>query len=486
MIGEGRGSLQSLAQCLVRDETAGDMGGCDPFQGAEPPTCQHCMDYGIDAPAQCVYSGCQWRNFEADCVEGRDRLKVATGMWMLAAGWLLMVWVGGWARRNCGKVQKLQRSGRRVSAEALSKMHTQRMVMSSGWPVRALVFTVRVRYPSETAHGGWLDHDVTVTRENYEAVEEGSNVAVVVDKSDSRFVLAASVVDADRERFGWIVLSIAGAGIVPALLFGGFVMMLDAYHCWLAPSCCDDADPNNASDTPCDGVGGRSHWAVCEAPCDQGYMTWVMMSSMFGIMMSFMIVLLRSGSGLSSSDEDEPGCSWTKAGNFCFGSGEFCSEEDPNLVAFEIMAPQRPSSPGADSRENGNVPNIDRGVTMLDRTFRGIPGGSRHYPEQPLTEEEARLAEEELQREEERRRQEARSGSEFGDETQKLVDGDRLHDDDAWHEESSWDDVQEHHGENHVRWMDDAHSDAHSVDTELQEPDSSTRDFAAPLPTYQA
>lgn len=98
--------------------------------------------------------------------------------------------------------------------------------------------------------------------------------------------------------------------------------------------CCDDADPNNASDLPCEGVGGRSHWSHCEAPCDNGYLTWMMMSSskcmctsrvhalssqlrldlitadvsepyaclfvisVFGIMLAFMIVLLRSGGGV--------------------------------------------------------------------------------------------------------------------------------------------------------------------------------------------
>ncbi len=465
------------------------MGGCDPVEGAGAPTCEQCMDYETQAAAECVYSGCKWRSFESDCVEGRDRLKVATGMWMVSAGWLTMVWVGGWARKNCGKAQKLQRSGRRVIAEVLSKRHDQRMVISGGWPVKAQVFSVRVRYPSvDTATGGsTVVHEVTVTRENYESVQDGEEITVVIDKSDARVVLAASVVDADRERFGWIVLSIAGVGLVPGLLVGGMTMMLDAYHCWIPPSCCDNADPNNSSDTPCDGVGGRSHWALCEAPCDQGWVTWMMMSSMFGIMLSFMVVLLRSGSGLRSGGDEEPGCSWSKAGNFCFGSGEFCGEEDPNLVALEVIQPLRPFSPDANSRESTHVPNISRGVTMLDRTFRGITGGSRHYPEQPLTEEEAQAAEEELEREaEKRQQQEEQSEGDFGDEMHQLVDHDGGHDDGAWQQEGDWDDEEHQVGENHVRWMDG--SDAHSVDTStgLREPDSSVRDFAAPLPTYRA
>ena len=465
------------------------MGGCAPFEGAGVPTCEQCMDYGTQAAVECVYSGCKWRAFESDCVEGRDRLKVATGMWMVATGWLMMVWVGGWARRNCGKVQKLQRSGRRVTAKALSKRQDQRVVISGGWPVQAYVFSVRVRYPSDmTAGGSSVVHEVTVTRENYESVQDGGEITVVVDKNDARFVLAASVVDADRERFGWIVLSIAGVGLVPGLLLGGMTMMLDAYHCWIRPSCCDDANPNNSSDTPCDGVGGRSHWALCEAPCDQGWVTWMMMSSMFGIMLSFMIVLLRSGSGLKSRGNEEPGCSWTKAGNFCFGAGEFCGEEDPNQIALEIIQPLRPFRSGAKSSENTHMPNSSRGVMMLDRTFRGITGGSRHYPEQPLTEEEVQAAEEEFQREEEeeeQQHQEAQSKGLFAGETQQLVaiDDDDIHDDGAWHQEDHWDDEQRQVVDNNVV---DA-SDAHSVDTSTGHPelDVSERDFAAPLPTYR-
>lgn len=486
-------------RCLARAQTRQlGMGGCDPVEGVGAPTCQQCMDYGADAVTECVYSGCKWRNYESDCVEGRDRLKVATGMWMVSTGWLMLVWVGGWARRNCGKVEKLRRSGRRLQAEALGKRHDQRTVISGGWPVKAQVYSVRIRCPSATPNGGFVNREVTVTRENYESIEDGGTVEVVVDAGDERVILAASVVDADRERFGWIVLSIAGAGLVPALLFGGLAMMLDAYHCWIPPSCCDEADPNNVSDTPCDGVGGRSHWALCEAPCDQGWMTWIMMSSMFGIMMSFMIVLLRSGSGVSS-DDDDPGCSWSKAGNYCFGRGEFCNEEDPNLVALEIIKPQRPTRPGRDSHESSHVPNISRGVTMLDRTFRGITGGARHYAEQPLTEEEIQAAEEELQREElqreelqrrqqekeeeERRQQAAQTEPDAYSERQQLVDDDGIHDDGAGQEEGGWDEVHLRDGQQ-VTWADD--SEPYSVNTNLLESEGSARDLAVPLPTYQA
>ena len=38
------------------------------------------------------------------------------------------------------------------------------------------------------------------------------------------------------------------------------------------------------------------------------------------------------------------------------------------------------------------MPSLERGIHMLDRTFRGIDGGSRHYPERPLTAEEAEVA----------------------------------------------------------------------------------------------
>jgi len=51
--------------------------------------------------------------------------------------------------------------------------------------------------------------------------------------------------------------------------------------------------------------------------------------------------------GTGISDDDEGGCSWSAAGNYCFGKGEFCGEEDPNLVAMEIIKPQRPGPGGA-------------------------------------------------------------------------------------------------------------------------------------------
>ena len=43
-------------------------------------------------------------------------------------------------------------------------------------------------------------------------------------------------------------------------------------------------------------------------------------------------------------------------------------------------------------RDGADVPSLERGIHMLDRTFRGIDGGSRHYPERPLTAEEAEVA----------------------------------------------------------------------------------------------
>jgi hypothetical protein len=475
------------------------MGGCDPVEGGGVPSCASCMEYGRKAAIECVYSGCQWRNFESDCVEGRDRLKVATSMWMVAFGWLMLAWVGGWARRNCGKVQTMRRTGLRLAAEALSKRHEQRTVIAGGWPIKANVFTVRIKYRmSETDGAPWLVRELTVKRTNYEALEEGDTIAVVVDKSDELFVLAESVVDAPSERFGWIVLSITGVTLVPALLVGGTTMMLDAYHCWIPPPCCDDADPKNASDTPCDGVGGSSHWSLCEAPCDQGWLTWMMMSTMFGIMLSFMIVLLRSGSGFSPEDDEEEGCSWSKAGNFCFGRGEFCGEEDPNLATLEVIKPNNPSAApsaaaaGSDGR--GNVPRIDRGLTMLDRTFRGIDGGSRHYPEKPLTEEEAEIAAAELEQEEQarQRREDAEEGrveagrpgdgeageglAQEGDDDQDFSNVDER----GWAgevaESEGWNDG-EHDLEPEPMWSDEEHH-APSLEEEKES-------FASPLPTYQ-
>lgn len=208
---------------------------CDPVQGFETASCAQCMGYGRQAGTKCVYAGCQWRNYEGDCVEGRDRLKVATGMWMVAFGWLMMVWVGGWARRNCGRVQKLQRRGRRISAQTLHTRHEQRTVIAGGWPIKANVFTVRIRYPTEAEGGGWLVREVNVSRADFESLEDDAELAVVVDAADEQFVLAAAVVDAPSERFGWIVLSITGVMLVPALLVGGMTTMLDAYYCMPGP-----------------------------------------------------------------------------------------------------------------------------------------------------------------------------------------------------------------------------------------------------------
>lgn len=215
------------------------------------------------------------------------------------------------------------------------------------------------------------------------------------------------------------------------------------------------------------------------------------------------------------SDDDEDGCSWTAAGNYCFGKGEFCGEEDPNLVAMEVIKPQRPGAAPTGTGQDGggaaDVPPIGRGgIHMLDRTFRGISGGSRHYPEvrtlavlttpcfpecflvrtarlcsqRPLTAEEVEIAALELeqQEEEDRKRVEAEErGSDEGDQADdspgQIVyhNGPEL---DGWGEEEE--------GGFHGRDEDDGASmlsgGGGGSSAGLSEESDA---WAAPLPTYQ-
>ena len=120
-----------------------------------------------------------------------------------------------------------------------------------------------------------------------------------------------------------------------------------------------------------------------------------------------LIVLMRSGQAITAESEDEG--LGTACCNCCFGRGEFCGEDDPNLLAMEIIRPQRPGQRsqdplggvlvGADATRSAEaaptgkfakletikesikreiVPpagvKADRSVHLLDRSFRGIEG----------------------------------------------------------------------------------------------------------------
>ena len=133
----------------------------------------------------------------------------------------MLVWSGGWAMRNCGRVAKLERSGRRLQAQVVHIRDEQRTIIANGWPMQAHVYTVRLTYPAaDSDEGETLVKEVNVKRLTYEQVEEGGELPVVVDPDDDDFVMAAAVVDGPSERFGGRVLLLAALGTVPAIIDG--------------------------------------------------------------------------------------------------------------------------------------------------------------------------------------------------------------------------------------------------------------------------
>ena len=146
-------------------------------------------------------------------------------------------------------------------------------------------------------------------------------------------VEAAVVVNSPANRYGWFTLGITGACVVPALLVGGVLTLLQGYNCSGRPACCDlPLDPLVNSSLPCDGLAGYSHAHHCFAACDSNYLSWMMMASLFGIMLSFMVVMIRNNSSTSTLDEDDE-----DACDFCFGKGDFCSEENLQLQTLEVI-----------------------------------------------------------------------------------------------------------------------------------------------------
>ena len=374
------------------------------------------------------------------------------GMAVMAGGWFMLVWSAGWAMRNCGRVAKLERSGRRLQAQVVHIRDEERTIIAGGWPMQAHVYTVRLTYPADGDEGGaTLVKEVNVKRPTYEQVEEGGELPVVVDPDDDDFVMAAAVVDGPSERFGGRVLLLAALGTVPAIMLGGLQIILNVNHCDVGgqPSCCTNYESGedagsmlrkpNASfyeTFPCEGRGSLTygnHWWYCvEHSCNMEGMLMSFIFSIFGLMCvqplchphqhqhhqpsltwlathrgSFMIVLLRSGQAITAESEDEG--LGTACCNCCFGRGEFCGEDDPNLLAMEIIRPQRPGQRaqdplggllvGADATRSAEaaptgkfakletikesikreiVPpagvKADRSVHLLDRSFRGIEG----------------------------------------------------------------------------------------------------------------
>ena len=215
----------------------------------------------------------------------------------------MLVWSGGWAMRNCGRVQKLERSGRRLQAQVVHIRDEERTIIAEGWPMQAHVYTVRLTYPIAD-ESGTLVKEVNVKRLTYEQVEEGGELPVVVDADDDDFVMAAAVVDGPSERFGGGVLLVAALGTVPALLLGGLQIILNLYHCEVGgkPSCCTNYESGedavsmlrkpNASfyeTFPCEGRGSFDHgnhwWHCVEHSCrKEGMMMPVVFGSMFGLM----------------------------------------------------------------------------------------------------------------------------------------------------------------------------------------------------------
>jgi hypothetical protein len=62
------------------------------------------------------------------------------------AGCFVLFWTVGWSRKNCGTLPLLRRRGQRVVAEVLAKDCRERTVVVAGWPVRAKVHSLHVRY----------------------------------------------------------------------------------------------------------------------------------------------------------------------------------------------------------------------------------------------------------------------------------------------------------------------------------------------------
>lgn len=290
--------------------------------------------------------GCRWTSVGGGaCVERTHTGSVVSGMALLASGWIMATWTMGWARKNCGTIPRLRRSGQRLKGLVLEKDCSERTVAIGSWPTRATVFAVRCQYTIPGSEA--VTRIVQLERKVWEQLQIDSEVEIVVDPTDPGHPVSAALLDEEDSRFGWMTLTCVGIVMVPAMIIGGILVMMDAYGCAGKPDCCPDpawtveqAEAQQAANftLPCDGLGGRTYFQHCSATCNSDWMTWMMMASMFGIMSSFMIVLFRNQGG---PDEDNTSTT-SRFCIFCFGAGEFCAEENLLLRSIEVIKPKRP------------------------------------------------------------------------------------------------------------------------------------------------